>query len=339
MSKLSPILKFTLLNLLLLSGALGLTASAQQFTGTLQGAVHDSTGAVVAGAEVVIANQNTNVTINMISGGNGHYIAPQLPPGVYKITVRKSGFKTTTIADIKLDVQQIREADVTLDIGQTTETVSVSASGTAAIETTSSTVSQTIENKRIVDLPLNGRNPFTLATLTPGVIPSSNNQGSSPFISGGRNATSEVAIDGITNVSAENNVSILDLNYTPSVDAVQEFSVQTNSVSAEFGRLGGGVINLVTKSGSNTFHYTAFEFHRNSALDATNFFTNRANQKKGSFKRNQFGGNVGGPVVKDRTFFFVNYEGDLRGTASVSTFTVPIQAWRDGTLFAQAVRA
>src|SRR5438093_329728 len=135
-------------------------------------------------------------------------------------------------------------------LGETSEVVTVTESGAAAIESVSSTVSQTIENKRVVDLPLNGRNPFSLATLSPGVIPA---PGSSPFISGGRNATSEVTIDGISNVNAENNVSILDLNYTPSVDAVQEFSVQTNSVGAEFGRFGGGVINLVTKSGTNQF--------------------------------------------------------------------------------------
>ena len=330
MSKLSPIMRLTLLGLLLPLVGFGLPVRAQQFTGTIQGVVQDSTGAVVAGAEVSVINIGTGETRTVTTDGNGAYVAPQLKPALYRVVVKKSGFKSATLDEIKLDVQQVRAVDIKLEVGQTTETVTVSASGTAAIETTSSTVSQTIENKRIVDLPLNGRNPFSLATLTPGVIPSSNNQGSSPFISGGRNATSEVAIDGITNVSAENNVSILDLNYTPSVDAVQEFSVQTNSVSAEFGRLGGGVINLVTKSGGNTFHWTAFEFHRNSALDATNFFTNRANQKKGSFKRNQFGGNVGGPVVKDKTFFFVNYEGDLRGQANVGTFTVPIQAWRDG---------
>src|SRR4029079_3014709 len=135
------------------------------------------------------------------------------------------------------------------------------------------------------------------------------------------------------NVNAENNVSILDLNYTPSVDAVQEFNVQTNAVSAEFGRLGGGVINLVTKGGTNHIRGTLFEFHRNSALDATNFFTNRAGQKKGSFKRNQFGGNLGGPVWlpgyngKDRTFFFINYEGLRQSSAAVATFTVPLPEW------------
>ena len=225
-------------------------------------------------------------------------------------------------------MQQIREVDVALTVGAASETITVTASGTSAVETTSPTVSTTIENKRVVDLPLNGRNPFSLAALSPGVIPSGG--GSSPFISGGRNSTSEVSIDGISNVNAENNVSILDLNYTPSVDAVQEFSVQTNSVSAEFGRLGGGVINLVTKNGTNQFHWTAFEFHRNSALDATNFFTNRAGQKKGSFKRNQFGGNVGGPVIKNKTFFFVNYEGNRQGSANVGTFTVPLPEWRQG---------
>ena len=150
----------------------------------------------------------------------------------------------------------------------------------------------------MVDLPLNGRNPFALATLAPGVMPTSNNGGSSPSISGGRNATSEVAIDGVSNVNAENNVSILDLNYTPSVDAVQEFSVQTNAVSAEFGRLGGGVLNLITKSGSNAFRATAWEFARNAKMDATNFFTNRAGGQKGDFKRNQFGGNFGGPLTE-----------------------------------------
>ena len=171
--------------------------------------------------------------------------------------VRKSGFKLATVDEIKLDVQQIRTVDVALTVGEVSEAVTVTTAGGATIETTSSTISQTIENKRLIDLPLNGRNPFALATLSPGVIPA---PGSSPFISGGRNATSEVTIDGVSNVNAENNVSILDLNYTPSVDAVQEFNVQTNAVSAEFGRLGGGVINLVTKGGTNRIRGTLFEF-------------------------------------------------------------------------------
>lgn len=186
MSKQSTNIRLTTLALLLFLSVPGLWVSAQQFTGTLQGTVQDSTGAVVVGAEVAVTKQNTNVTINTVTGSSGHYTVPQLPPGTYRVTVKKSGFKTATIADIKLDVQQNRTADVTLDVGQATETVTVSVSGAAALETTSTTLAQTIENKRIVDLPLNGRNPFALAVLSPGVIPG---PGASPWISGGRNAT------------------------------------------------------------------------------------------------------------------------------------------------------
>lgn len=328
MSTLSSVRRLIWLNLLVLLFGLSSSALAQQFTGTIRGTVQDSTEAVVVNAEVIVSNIATNETRNAVTQENGTYVVPQLKPGVYKVTVRKGGFKAAVVDDVKVDVQQVREVDVALSIGATTETISVTATGAATIETTSSTVSQTIDNKRVVDLPLNGRNPFALASLSPGVLASTG--GSSPSISGGRNATSEVTIDGITNINAENNVSILDLNYTPSVDAVQEFSVQTNAFSAEFGRTGGGVINLVTKSGSNNFHWTLFEFHRNSALDATNFFTNRAGQKKGSFKRNQFGGNIGGPIIKDRTFYFFNYEGNRQGSASTFTGTTPSQAWREG---------
>jgi Carboxypeptidase regulatory-like domain len=288
---------------------------AQQFTGTIQGIVQDATGAVVPGAEVSVINVGTNEVRHVTTDRGGAYVAPQLKPGIYRVVVELNGFKTATVDQIKLDVQQIRGVDVRLDIGGTSESVMVVATA-APVEKVSSTVSQTIENKRIVDLPLNGRNPFSLVNLSPGVIPA---PGSSPFISGGRNATSEVTIDGISNVNVENNVSILDLNYTPSVDAVQEFSVQTNAVSAEFGRLGGGVINLITKSGTNQFHGTAFEFLRDSALDANNFFSNRASIPLGSFRRNQFGGNIGGPVRRGGTFFFINYEGLRQRAANVGT--------------------
>ena len=284
---------------------------------------------MLPGAQVSVIEIATNDSRELITDAQGRWVLPNLKPGTYRVVVTLDGFKTAAVDQVKLDVQGIRDIDVTLEVGGAAETVTVTGAA-AAIETTSSTLSQTIENRRMVDLPLNGRNPFALATLAPGVTPTSNNGGSSPSISGGRNATSEVAIDGVSNVNAENNVSILDLNYTPSVDAVQEFSVQTNAVSAEFGRLGGGVINLVTKSGSNTLRATAWEFARNAKLDATNFFTNRAGGKKGDFKRNQFGGNFGGPLVKDRTFFFVNYEGLRQENASVSTFTVPLPEWRTG---------
>ena len=284
---------------------------------------------MLPGAAISVVEVSTNDTRSLTSDARGSWVLPNLKPGTYRIVVSLDGFKTAAMDNVKLDVQGIRDVEVSLEAGAVAETVTVSGQA-AAVEVTSSTMSQTIENKRMVDLPLNGRNPFSLATLAPGVTPTSNNGGSSPSISGGRNATSEVAIDGVSNVNAENNVSILDLNYTPSVDAVQEFSVQTNAVSAEFGRLGGGVINLITKSGSNALRATAWEFARNAKMDATNFFTNRGGGKKGDFKRNQFGGNLGGPINKDKTFFFVNYEGLRQENASVQTFTVPLPAWRNG---------
>src|SRR6266542_965997 len=225
----------------------------------------EPTVGVLSGAEIAVTNQNTNVTINMTTGGNGHYIAPQLAPGVYKVTVKKSGFKTSTIAEIKLDVQQIRAVDVTLDVGQMTETVSVSASGATALETTSTTMAQTIENKRIVDLPLNGRNPFGLATLVPGVIPGG---GATPWISGGRNASSDITVDGTTIILPENNTGITQLGYRPIVDSIEEFTIITNSLAAEYGRTGGGVINVSTRSGTNGLHFTLFEFLRNNNLEA-----------------------------------------------------------------------
>jgi hypothetical protein len=313
----------------LLLGALPAPAGAQQFNGTLRGTVQDSTGAVLPGANVSVVDIDTNDSRTLTTDEQGRWVLPNLKPGTYRIVVSLDGFKTAALDQVKLDVQAIRAVEMTLEVGAAAETVTVTGAA-AALETTSSTLSQTIENKRMVDLPLNGRNPFALATLAPGVLPTSTGGGSSPSISGGRNATSEVAIDGVSNVNAENNVSILDLNYTPSVDAVQEFSVQTNAVSAEFGRLGGGVINLITKSGSNSLRATAWEFARNAKMDATNFFTNRANGRKGDFKRNQFGGNLGGPINKDKTFFFVNYEGLRQENASVQTFTVPLPEWRTG---------
>ena len=329
MSTRTIVSRILLLATIALLGGLPAPAWAQQFTGTLRGTVQDATHALLPGAQVSVIEIATNDSREIVTDGQGRWVLPNLKPGTYRVVVTLDGFKKAAVDQVKLDVQGIREIDVTLEVGGAAETVTVTGAA-AAIETTRSTLSLTIENRRMVDLPLNGRNPFALATLAPGVTPTSNNGGSSPSISGGRNATSEVAIDGVSNVNAENNVSILDLNYTPSVDAVQEFSVQTNAVSAEFGRLGGGVLNLVTKGGSNTLRATAWEFGRNAKLDATNFFTNRAGGKKGAFKRNQFGGNLGGPLIKDRTFFFANYEGLRQENASVSTFTVPLPAWRAG---------
>src|SRR5262245_7861523 len=150
--------------LTVLLALMSIPSSAQQFTGTIQGTIQDSTGAIVAGAEVSVININTNEVRSTTSNSAGIYVVPQLKPSLYRVEIKKAGFKILTFDQIKIDVQQIRAVDATLEVGQTNETVSVTAQGGAAIETISSTVSQTIENKRVVDLPLNGRNPFALAT-------------------------------------------------------------------------------------------------------------------------------------------------------------------------------
>ena len=184
----------------------------------------------------------------------------------------------------------------------------------APLDVNTSSIGQVIETKRIMDLPLNGRSAFSLANLTPGVNPTGG--GATPAMGGGRNAMSELQIDGMTDIAPENNIGINNRVYEPQVDAVEEFNVQVNALAAEYGRFAGGVINVATKSGTNDIHGTAYDFLRNSKMDANDFFANRAGRAKGSFKRNQWGGTVGGPIImpklyngKDKSFFFFGFEG------------------------------
>jgi Carboxypeptidase regulatory-like domain len=278
--------------LILVGGLWSSFMLAQTSTGTLQGLVTDSSGAAIPDAKVNVANESTGVSHDLTTSPEGRYILPLLLPGEYRVTVEKAGFKRFVRSGIRLNVQQNRSIDVELTVGEVATTVDV-VGAPPPVETNSSTLATVIESKRISELPLNGRNPFALATLTPGVIPGG---GSTPWISGGRNATSEITIDGTSIILPENNVSINTLAYTPSVDAVEEFSVQTNTLAAEYGRSGGGVINVATKQGGNTLHGSGFEFLRNNKLDANNFFSNRAGVPLRTFQRNQFGGTIGGPI-------------------------------------------
>src|SRR5262249_7100611 len=191
-----------------------------------------------------------------------------------------------------------------------------------------------ITNKAMLDLPLNGRNPFSLATLVPGVFPGG---GSTPWLGGGRNASSEITIDGASIIVPENNVSIQDTGYQPIVDTVEEVAVITNALSAEFGRTGGGVITVATKSGTNKLHGSAYDFLRNSKLEANSWSNNRNGVKLGAFQRNQFGATVGGPVVlphlydgRNRTFFFFAEQSTRTRSASSGNATVPSEAWKSG---------
>jgi len=317
------------------------TAFAQSSTATLQGLISDPTSAAVPGAAVTIANTATNISRRFTTADSGFYSFPLLPPGSYRLEVAKAGFKPATRDQILLQVSDRVSLDLKLEVGAATERVTVDATA-PLVNTTNATLGQVIENRRIIELPLNGRDPFSLAALSPGVLPTPSAGfvhlgGSVPSINGASNFTSEVTVDGMPNTTPRNGARNNFLIYTPSVDAVSEFKVETNALSAEYGRFNGGVISVVTKSGTNSFHGTVYEFLRNSKLDSNSFFANRGGVPLGSLKRNQYGFTLGGPVVlpklyngRDRTFFFMDYEGFRESQLATANFTVPTALERTG---------
>src|SRR6266851_4964583 len=269
-----------------------LPLAAQVATGTINVTVVDGTGAVVPAALVRINNNNTGLSRTGNTNERGELLIPFLPVGEYAIGVESAGFKKTAIARVPLQVDQTAGIRVTLQPGEVRELVEVNAV-TPLLEADTSSLGQVIENKKILDLPLNGRNPFALGLLAGNTTPVFGMGSNLPFIGGGgRFTANEVMLDGVDNNTTVNSGAIgrSGIAYTPSVDAVQEFKVKTGTFSAEFGHAAGTVINATIKSGSNQFHGTLFEFLRNDRLDANNFFTNAAGLTKAKFRQNQFGG-------------------------------------------------
>ena len=219
-----------------------------------------------------MTNTATNETKDLTTDSAGRYVLPFLAPSSYSITAQAKGFSSARVENVKIDVSQNRSVNFSLKVGKVSEQLEVQASATP-LRDKYSTLGQVIDAKKVIDLPLNGRNPFSLANLVPGV----NNVGnaSTPHMGGSRNAVNEEQLDGVSNILPENNVGNTTAAYTPIVDSVQEFSVQINSLAAEYGRFGGGVINLVTKSGTNQWHGSIFDFERNAALNANDFFANK----------------------------------------------------------------
>lgn len=292
--------------ILVLSAMSGLVA--QDTSGTITGIVLDPSGATVVGAEVRIQNKGTGLTRVTKTDESGDYRLPLLPPGVYDITVRHEGFKTQIQQGVAVEVQQTRSVTLTLELGATTETVSVEASA-PLLETETSQAGTVIKSHQVNNLPLNVRQFMQLAFLSPMATPATNDFRSNeinrdvavPAAAGQRPEQNNYQIDGIDNrESGRNGFAI-----APPVDSVAEFKVQTGMAPAEFGRGGGVIMNVVTKSGSNQFHGALYEFLRNDRFDARPFFSNRKNP----LKRNQFGGALGGPIRRDKLFFFANYEG------------------------------
>ncbi len=302
-------------------------------TASIQGVVQDQSGGAI-GAEVVVTNLETGLRRDTKTNDTGLYVVPALPVGRYKLTAGVAGFSVSEVPEFKLDVGQTARVDFTLKPGALTESISVSASA-ALLDSETASVGQVIDNKRIVDLPLNGRNYLELARLTAGTTPArgSRPQGEGVFSAGGGHGYQvQVNIDGVDNSLTYSGgpIGFEAQGIKPSVDAVGEFRVVTNNLSAEYGTRMGGQVFVNIKSGTNAVHGTVFEFLRNSALDGTNFFANANGSAKPPYKQNQFGGTVGGPIRKDKTFFFGSYEGTRTRLGNSFVSTVPVLEVRDG---------
>ncbi len=309
-------------------------ANAQRITASLLGDVTDKTGASVGGAKVVAKNVDTNTERSAETDERGSYRMDFVPTGRYDVSVEHSGFRRAAFRGVVLQVDQTVRIDAKLEVGEVVQEVSVEAS-VPLVQTDSSSISSVIERRQVQDLPLNGRQFLQLALLVPGAVPAPpggrqaterGTIGSAININGNREGSNLFLIDGTLNTDPNFNTFVI----SPNVDSIQEFRVETNSYSPEFGQQAGGQINLITRGGSNAFHGSAFEFLRNSALDAKNLFDRPAPNKIPPFRQNQFGATLGGRVLRDRTFFFTSYEGLRVVRAQTALASVPQDALRRG---------
>jgi outer membrane receptor protein involved in Fe transport len=294
--------------------------------GEMTGLVSDPSGGVVPEAAVTVSNQQTGVKKTTVTNPDGNYTVTPLIAGLYDVTVSKTGFKTSTKTGIRLDVAESARVDLTLELGEVTQTVEVKAS-VAMLQTEDTSVGSVVAESGVVNLPLNGRNYLQLATLVPGTT----SQGLSVLffnlptnnivVNGGRESATNYVIDG-TNVMEQ---FTSGSSFTPAPDAIQEFKVETSNMDAKYGG-GSSVINAVLKSGTNRLHGTAYEFLRNDAMDSRNFFA----PTTPPLKQSQFGGTFGGPIRKDKTFFFGDYQGTRYLTGTTSDSIVPSAAERTG---------
>lgn len=305
-----------------------LPGRAQVAAGEITGVVRDQAGTAVPGATITVTEMRTNRKRVAVSTEDGVYTAPSLAPGDYTVDIELSGFTPVRREGIRLTTGEKARIDFDLSVGGVQERVTVVADAPIVrVETAS--LGTAIENEQVQQLPLNGRLFITLAAIAPGVALPPNSV--LPRINGGRPRTNEYLFDGISVLQPEPG----QVAYYPIVDAIQEFKIESNSPPAEFGRFNGGVVNLTTKAGGNAFRGTLFEFFRNENLNARNYFQ-KSNAVKPDYRRNQFGGVLGGPLVKDRTFFFVDYQGQRQTIGRTVTSVVPTLLQRQG-IFTEAI--
>jgi len=312
----------------------GRSLFGQAVTGTIYGSVTDATQAAIAGAKVTVVNTNTNYTREMLTQSDGSFRFPSLPLGAYRVIAEQAGFNTFAQEGITLQVDQQLRADITLRVGSVSEKLEVTAEA-PLVNAANGETSEVIDRRRVEMLPLNGRNFVQLLQLTTGTTPGAtgdtqNNlvinqfRGSTAFTANGMPTRyNNFVLDGVdNNESAWNSGGIVLM---PVIDAIQEFKVATGNFSSEFGRAAGGVVSVQTRSGANDYHGNLFEFFRNSALDANDFFNNANGQRRPAFRQNQFGGTFGGPIRKNRLFFFADYQGTRQVRALTYLASVPAE--------------
>src|SRR6266851_2165970 len=333
-----------LVSTVLASLAIGLllpiSAFAQTGAASLTGIVSDQSGAPVPGATVTAINQATNVAYTAVSNEAGNYTVTTLPVGSYVVKVELAGFKKASTTPTAVEAKQIMRLDFKLELGAIEETVQVIGQS-PLLQTESVTVGQVISGTTVVGLPLNGRNTGQLSLLLPGVVtvnPGSftavrNFGGGRPYVNGNREQTNNYMVDGIDmNESIDNLVA-----YQPSPDALAEISVETNNYAADTGNVAGAVLSNVIKSGSNRFRGNAFEFFRNSNLDANTWANNRSGAPRQKRRQDIFGATLGGPLVKNKVFFFADYQGFIRSRPGELVRSVAPEAWRRGDLSSAGV--
>ncbi|HKW19623.1 MAG TPA: TonB-dependent receptor [Terriglobales bacterium] len=327
--------------------ALSLPSRAQNVYGTIAGTVTDTTGAAVTDANVTLTNLATAEKHQVKSGAAGEYTFVNILPGRYRVEATKSGFKTFVREPVVVDIESGIRVDIAMQVGSQTETIEVSSEA-PLLQPETQSLGQVVESRTVNEMPLNGRNPLALVALVPGVVPqgapanggnsSGTPVGANPFamgdfqIGGGQAGQSAILMDGVpTNGSYLNVVTVV-----PDQEAIQEFKVQTNNLGPEYGRFAGGVINLTTKSGTNGFHGSGYEFLRNKVFDASGYFARTCAGgsctpiPKPALTQNQFGASFGGPIIKDKLFFFSSYEGFRQRLGQTLQTTVPTALERNG---------
>src|SRR5579862_7601544 len=310
---------------------------AQVTFGSVLGTVSDPSGATVAGATVKLTNSGTTETRSVQTDSDGNYAFPNLSAGQYRVAIEAAGFKGFTEDGVEVQVGVATRVDAKLQVGSVTQSIEVTAE--VPLQTDSASLGTTISREEVESIPLSGRNVENMLTLVPGVVAGGDTYGNAVSnqangartnsigfgnyaIGGGFGNQSQFYVDGVPSNGPANNLN----SYIPSQDVVQEFRVETNNVPAEYGNYAGGVVNITTKSGTNAFHGTAYEYLRNKVLDANDFFSQRNGLPRAPLVQNQFGATIGGPIRKDNTFFFFGWEREVIRSTADATSTVPTAA-------------